>query len=218
MTFLWSIFLFLKRFDFWLYFFPVLELVPSTWDFLLWYCLSLLSVILAFIILSFFHVEKACINYIIVLITFDTLILGPGILDFGINESNPSRDFLDPKSKHKPENTCYGSSEESSGDEIPFKKRKERRRSNTSESFVETLPKAKSSSFSCTSNMVVSNRTIQIKLSTSTGTFYDVVISENPSCSWSYFSNPRKTKHVCIHIVWILLNKFGLKEQVCTGR
>ena len=202
MTLLWTIFLFLKRFDFWLYFFPVLELVPSTWDFLLWYCLSLLSVV----------------RYTIVLITFDTLILGPGILDLGINESNPSRDFLDPKSKHKPENTCYGSSEESSGDEIPFKKRKERRRSNTSESFVETLPKAKSSSFSCTSNMVVSNRTIRIKLSISTGTFYDVVISENPSCSWSYFSNPRKTKHVCIHIVWILLNKFGLKEQVCTGR
>ena len=61
--------------------------------------------------------------------------------------------------------------------------------------------------------MVVSNRTIRIKLSTSTGIFYNVKISENPSWSCSYFLNPRKTKHVCIHIVWIFLNKFGLKEN-----
>ena len=59
----------------------------------------------------------------------------------------------------------------------------------------------------------VRNSIIQIKLNTSTGTFYDEEISENPSCSCSYFSNPRKTKYVCIYIVWILLNKFGLKEN-----
>ena len=61
--------------------------------------------------------------------------------------------------------------------------------------------------------MVVRNETIQIKLNILPGTIYDVKISENPSCSSSYFSNPRKTKHVCIHIVWILLNKFTLKEN-----
>ena len=132
---------------------------------------------------------------------------------FGINKCDPSRDFPDPKSKHKPENARYGSSEESSGDEIPFKKRKERRRSNTSKTFVETLTKAKSSTFSCVSDMVVRNETIQIKLNILPGTIYDVKISENPSCSSSYFSNPRKTKHVYIHIVWILLNKFTLKDN-----
>ena len=73
----------------------------------------MLCVILGFIILSFFYGEKAFINYIIVLIK----------LLFGINESNPSWDFLDLELKHKPENKCYESSEESSSNEIPFKKR-----------------------------------------------------------------------------------------------
>ena len=44
---------------------------------------------------------------------------------FEINESNPSQDFLDSESEHKPENTCFRSSEESSWDEISFKKNKE---------------------------------------------------------------------------------------------
>ena len=96
---------------------------------------------------------------------------------------------------------CHGSSEESSGDEIHFKKRKEQKSSNTSKAFFETLTKAKSSTFACTSDMAVRNRMIQIKLNTSTGTFYDVEISENSSCSCSSFSNPCKTKHLCIHII-----------------
>ena len=96
---------------------------------------------------------------------------------------------------------CHGSSEESSRDEIPFKKRKDQKNFNTSKAFFETLTKAKSSTYACTSYMVVRNRMIRIKLNTSTGTFSDMEISENPSCICSSLSNPRKTKHVCIHII-----------------
>ena len=83
---------------------------------------------------------------------------------------------------------CHGSSEELSGDEIPFKKRKEQKSSNTSKAFFETLTKAKSSTFAYTSDMAVRNRMIQIKLNNSTGTFYDVEISENPSHSFGRFA------------------------------
>ena len=100
----------------------------------------MLCVILGFIILLFFYGEKAFINYIIVLAK----------LLFGINESNPSWGFLDLELKHKPENKCYKSSQKSSTNEIPFKKRKERRRSNTSKAFFETLANDKSSTFSFT--------------------------------------------------------------------
>ena len=129
-----------------------------------------------------------------------------------MNESGPSRDFLDENCRHRPNKRSFGSSSEESADDNPFKRRKERRRSNTSKGFTETLSKAKTQTFAC-EKLNEEKNSISLRLTTTGGVSFNVDISETPSCTCSFFSNPRKTKQTCVHIVWVLIKKFSINES-----
>ena len=126
------------------------------------------------------------------------------------------RDFLDEKCKHRPSESKHYGTSESSDEEPPYKKsyreegRKERRRSNNTKAFKETLQKAETMNLECSSDMEVHNCKIQFTVTTAVGHVHNVEIGETPSCTCDYHSNPRKIKHTCKRIVWVLLNKFGV--------
>ena len=65
----------------------------------------------------------------------------------------------------------------------------------------------------CSSDMEVRNCKIQLTVTTAAGSIYNVEIGETPSFKSEYYSNPRKVKHTCKHIVWVLLNKFGIHSS-----
>ena len=65
----------------------------------------------------------------------------------------------------------------------------------------------------CSSDMEVRNCKIQLTVTTAAGSIYNVEIGETPSFKSEYYSNPRKLKHTCKHIVWVLLNKFGIHSS-----
>ena len=65
----------------------------------------------------------------------------------------------------------------------------------------------------CSSDMEVRNCKIQLTVTTAAGRICNVEIGETPSFKSEYYSNPRKVKHTCKHIVWVLLNKFGIHSS-----
>ena len=65
----------------------------------------------------------------------------------------------------------------------------------------------------CSSDMETRNCKIQLTVTTATGRIYKIEIGETPSFKSEYYSNPRKIKHTCKHIVWVLLNKFGIRSS-----
>ena len=62
----------------------------------------------------------------------------------------------------------------------------------------------------CKSDMEARNRKIQLTVTTPVDRLYNVEIGETPNCMCEYHRNPRKIKPTCKHIVWVLLNKFGI--------
>ena len=65
----------------------------------------------------------------------------------------------------------------------------------------------------CSSDMEVRNCKIQLTVTTAAGRICNVEIGETPSFKSEYYSNPGKVKHTCKHIVWVLLNKFGIHSS-----
>ena len=137
-----------------------------------------------------------------------------------MNTPGPSTDFLDEKCKRRPSESKHYGTSESSNEEPQYKKsyreegRKERRRSNNTKAFKETLRKSKAINLECSSDMQVRNRKIQLTVTIASGRVYNVEIGETPSCTCDYHSNPRKIKHTCQHIVWVLLNKSGILQRI----
>ena len=115
----------------------------------------------------------------------------------GKNESSSFRGFVDKTDEFLDEG------------EIPAKNRKERILSNKFQKFFKTFEKAPTWQFSSVFNKEIIENSINFKLNTSSGIFFDVKIGEIPTCSCDYFTKPCRTKQVCLHNVWVLMNRFN---------